>query len=526
MKRALVLSLSIVSGLALGCAATKPLPDRSTAVAPSGVGAAFAPPAAPAPAKFGGEVVKVASPSMPVVSFRIAFQAGSIDDPKGKEGLTALTARLMADGGTEELTSAQLLERFFPMAAGIGVELGKELTVFEGQVHRDHVEAYLPLLAAALTRPRWDPKELERLREDSIQGIEKGLRSSDDEELGKQALTGLLWNGHPYGHFELGTVTGLKAITLEDAQAQAKRVFTRDRMLVGVAGPVDDALVERLQAALVGLPEKGAPLVALPAPASAGPKVLLVEKDSGSTAISMGYPYALRRGHPDYYPMMVAVSALGEHRQFIGRLMKELRVKRGLNYGDYAYVEHFEQAGWGTYPAVNIGRRQQEFTIWLRPVAAENGLFAIRGALWTAQRLVEEGITQEELETVRGFLRGYTLLWEQTPMRRLGYAIDDRFYGTEGHLAGFRDALETMTVEEVNAAIRRWLRPEELRIVAVVKDAEGLRRAMAANAPSTIAYAAEAVDEALLADDARFSRLELGLSPEQVEIVPVERLFE
>jgi zinc protease len=293
-----------------------------------------------------------------------------------------------------------------------------------------------------------------------------------------------------------------------------------------VGGAVDAPVVGALQTGLAALPEKGADLVALPAPKLDGPKALLVQKNAESVAISMGYPYALKRGDPDFYPMMVAGSALGEHRQFNGRLMRALRVTRGLNYGDYAYVEHFAQAGGGTYAALNIGRRQQDFSVWLRPVSPENDLFAVRAALQQIEKFRTEGMTQEELNSTRGFLEGYSLLWQQTPMRRLGYAMDDVINGTPGFLDGFRQSLPAMTLEQVNAALRRWIRPEELRLAIVTRDAAGLRQRILQNAPSPTKYVAENPSADVLAEDQTFIARPLGLTADKIEVKPVTELFE
>src|SRR5207247_7980097 len=111
------------------------------------------------------------------------------------------------------------------------------------------------------------------------------------------------------------------------------------------------------------------------------------------------HPSQLSRRHPDYAAMVVAMSAFGEHRQFNGRLMHDLRALRGLNYGDYAYVESFVQEGWGTFVEPNIARSHQLFSIWLRPVEHKNRLFAIRAALWEVERLARDGLTDEEVES-------------------------------------------------------------------------------------------------------------------------------
>ena len=164
----------------------------------------------------------------------------------------------------------------------------------------------------------------------------------------------------------------------------------------------------------------------------------------------MGFSWDVRRGDPDFPALVVAVSALGEHRQGAAfRLFEELREIRGLNYGDYAYPEHFVQAPGGALPAVNHPRSYQEFTVWIRPVEPQHRLFAIRAALYEIDRWAKQGLSQEELDRVKQFLAGYTLTFDQTDARKLGYALDDRFYGLE------RPWLETLRARDRRAEARR-----------------------------------------------------------------------
>jgi zinc protease len=260
-------------------------------------------------------------------------------------------------------------------------------------------------------------------------------------------------------------------------------------------------------------------------PGGLGPKVLLVEKEADSTAVSIGYPWELSRRHPDYPAMFLAMSAFGEHRQFNGRLMRDLRGARGLNYGDYAYVESFIQESGTNLVEPNIARSHQLFSIWLRPVENKNRLFAIRAALWEARRLASGGLRDDEVERTRQFLAGYTWLYTQTDSRRLGYALDERFYGTPRFLDGLREKMAKLGAAEVNAAIKRWIDPGRLRVAVVTKDAESLRRAMLADAPSPIAYDAPK-PKAILDEDREIERLPLGLGDKDVALVKVDELFE
>src|SRR5262245_54717501 len=72
------------------------------------------------------------SPSDPLVAFRVVLAAGSQDDPPGKEGLAALTASMVAEGGSKSLTYQQILAAFYPMAATLEGSCYKEMTTYAG----------------------------------------------------------------------------------------------------------------------------------------------------------------------------------------------------------------------------------------------------------------------------------------------------------------------------------------------------------------------------------------------------------
>ena len=136
-------------------------------------------------------------------------------------------------------------------------------------------------------------------------------------------------------------------------------------------------------------------------------------------------------------------------------------------------------------------------------------------------------MTQEEFDLTRSFLTKYILHFAVTTAQRLGYAMDDRFYGIggEGHLARFAQRLQELTLEEVNAAIREHLQYDNLKIAIVTGDAEGLRTALTDDTPSPIEYAQEMPEE-VLAEDAVISTLPLGISEDRIYTVPVESMFQ
>jgi zinc protease len=484
-----------------------------------------------------GDVRMLALPptQKPMVTIALRFTTGAVDDPQGKAGITALAARVMSEGGTESLDARSLLVALFPLATSVDARVDKELTTFSATVHRDNLDKLLPILLDVVVHPRWDPREFARLREAAVIDVEKRLRQGDDENLGKEALSELMYRGHPYARLTEGHVGELKAMTLDEVKAHAARVFSVDRLTVGVAGGYPAGLPERLASALATLPRKGAERIAIPQQRPHGPRFLLVEKQADATAISCGFPWQLSHADPDWPALSVARSAFGEHRQFNGRLMQRLREQRGLNYGDYAYIEYFEQQG-GNAATAELGRarQQQDFTIWLRPVQNENRLFALRAALYELGRSLEaEPFGDEEVQQTKGFLDGYMLLFDQTDARKLGYALDGDFLGTTEFLRRWRAAVRDVSTAEVNAAWKKWIKPEAVECVLVGPGMNDVKRALLSDAETPMHYQKDAQGNVpekpkdLLEQDRAVNRTSFGARGEQdVVIVPVEQVFE
>jgi zinc protease len=256
--------------------------------------------------------------------------------------------------------------------------------------------------------------------------------------------------------------------------------------------------------------------------------VTIVAKPGPSTAISFGVPMDVLRGSRDFYALSIARSWLGEHRNSFSHLYQVIREARGLNYGDYAYIEKFPRGGQLTMPPTGAGRRAQLFEVWIRPVQEKNGLFALRAALREVEALTEKGMTKEQFEAARKFLRKYALHFAETTEDRLGYAVDDRFYGipaTPGHLAKFRAMMDELTLEDVNTAIRKHWKLDNLRIAIVTEHADALRDALVKGDPSPCDYGAESKAAEILEEDKAIASHPLRIPASNVQVVPVEKMF-
>jgi len=472
------------------------------------------------------QVVELPVRDDPTVSFRIWLKVGSQDDPPGKEGLASLVGDVLAEGSTQRNRYEKILDLLFPLAGSYSASVSAEMTVMAGRIHKDNLERYYPLLVEAILEPAFKQEDLDRLKSQTLNYLENTLRYAGDEELGKAVLYNAIFAGTPYGHVSEGTIASVRGITLEDVRGFYQRHYTRDNVVIGIGGGYGKETLDRLRADLGRLAPGKPPEVPPPEPKPIrGRQVVIVEKDAQATAISLGFPIGVLRGSREWYALAVANSWLGEHRNSSSHLFQVLREVRGLNYGDYSYIEHFPGGGHLQMPPQNAARRRQIFEIWIRPVPNEARHFALRAALRELKLLVERGLSEPQFELTRGFLGKYVLHYAPTTMERLGYALDDRFYGVDGsHLERFRRTMGEVTLEEVNAALRRHLKVENVQIAIVTRDAKGFRDALVAEAPSPYTYPTPKPDS-VLEEDRQIGTFPLGIKAEDVKIVPVGELF-
>jgi zinc protease len=195
-----------------------------------------------------------------------------------------------------------------------------------------------------------------------------------------------------------------------------------------------------------------------------------------------------------------------------------------MNYGDYAYIEAFPRGMFQFFPDPNLARRAQIFEIWIRPVVPENAHMALRIAIAELDKLVTDGLSQEDFERTRDYLRKNVYVMTATQDQQLGYALDSKWYGIGEFTSTMRAELGKLTRDDVNAAIRKHLSAKNLSVVIITKDAKGLQEKLISDAFSPIKYDAEKPKE-LLDEDRMIGARKLGISPESLRITPVEEVF-
>jgi zinc protease len=457
--------------------------------------------------------------------FEVLVRAGSAHDPVGQEGIAYLTAQLLRQGGAGGRSPEAVEEALVALGAEIEVIVDREMVAFRTTCMAEDAQAVAALLGDMLVAPGLDADVFERIGSESSAWLERGI-VQNDEALGDAVMDAWLYEGHRYGHPTRGRQGVVDVLTIDDVSAFMAKRYIRPSVVLGVAGAVPGAVVASLVDRLSETPSQLYQDVTPRAvPKLSGRSMLIVEKPTDATGIHFGQGTGLHRSHADWPAMLLAITALGEHRQSHGRLYQGLREDRGLNYGDYAYIEHYVQADWSARQHTGTGRVQNAFSVWIRPVGASNGPFALKAAVRLVESWVEDGLSQEEFTRMQTYLSSRIALWATDPGRRLGWSTEAILMGWPDPIADLPERVRALTLATVNQTIQRHVDPKSLNIVVVTGDGAAFRDAIIEEGLTPIVYdgSSPKSESDQAREDATIAASVVGV--DGVEIIATEELF-
>jgi zinc protease len=157
-------------------------------------------------------------------------------------------------------------------------------------------------------------------------------------------------------------------------------------------------------------------------------------------------------------------------------------------------------------PQTGVPRHSNYFSIWIRPVQIAEGLkqqyselkdiqtghavFSLKLALREMDNLIRNGLSKEDFEATRTFLRSYNKLYVQTPEKRLGFLMDSRFYGRTDYIKEMDALLAKLTLADVNNAIKKYWQTKNMFISIVTDDSEAptIKKALEEGAVTPMSY--------------------------------------
>jgi zinc protease len=401
----------------------------------------------------GAVLLVLENAATPTVSVCGSLRAGSYFEPKDKPGLARITAEMLKRGthrrGKLELAGA--LER-------VGADIEFDADAFAVRISARSLSQDFPALASTLAEmlrePAFPGEELEKLKQQTIAAIRE--QQADTRWRAYERLTQTLFDEQNpfYTHAGERLVESVGSITVEDVRGFYEKFYGGRSLILSVAGDVRGGeAVGVLRDALEGFagPENVDVNVTDPEPPEGARREFVIVKDKANVDVLLGTAAPLRRDASDYYAAVLANRALGEST-LSSRLGLQVRDVEGLTYGIASRFRAPSLAAGPWYIAVSVN-----------PSNIER---AIDSALGVLREYVEHGIRPEELDDEKSSAIGSFKVSLSTNAGLAAALWNAEFYrlGLD-YVERYPELVRAVTVEQVNAAIRKYFRPDRLTVV-------------------------------------------------------------
>jgi zinc protease len=414
----------------------------------------------------GLQLILVENHELPIVSFSLAFPAGSRYDPPGKEGLAELTAELLTKG-TPSRTADQIAAAIEGVGGSLGASAGADWFTVSSTVLTDHVQLALELLADVLLNATFPQSEFDLAVKRFQSQLQ--LEKSDPGALAGRFFARELYGDHPYGRSM--TENSLAALTREDVVQ-----FARSRLRPGgayliVAGDMTlRGARDVLQRHLGGWTGSPPPAAADPQPPAARPtQILLVHRPGSAQSNILVGNLAMGPRDPIYYAITVGNRILGGGTD--ARLFQILREQKGWTYGAYSSVSRRLSTG---FFSANTE---------VRTAVTDSALIELLAQL---RRFRTELVADSELAAAKGYLIGSFPRTIETPQQIASQVTTVKLLGLgDDYLRTYRERLAAVTAQDIRDAARRLIRPDSAAIV-VVGDGEAIYDKLVRIAPVRI----------------------------------------
>jgi len=385
-----------------------------------------------------------------VLSLTVRRGAGMVDPQQA--GLAAFTAEVMERGAGERdaLALAQAVDE---IGASLSVSSGWDsMRVAVSGLSRD-LDALMEILADVALRPRFDPEEAKKARDETLAGLEQA--KDDPQTLAHWYTSRVLFEGHRYGVPLPGAPMTVARLEAGAARQLHERVFLPNNAVFAASGDVDaDEILERVGRALGtwqpgDVPDAGAPT---PRETPRARTVLVVDRPDLVQAHIMIAHEGIARTDPDRIAASIMNSVLGGSG-FSSRLVSSVRAEAGLAYGVYSGFSLRRQP---SLFFVYTSTRVPEVRRVLDLVLAE------------LERMRTDPPSKRELSEAKTYAVGSFSLGLETSDAVMDGLVDLDVYGLpEDSLDTYRARVRAVSLEDAALMAKRLLHPERAAIVLV-----------------------------------------------------------
>ena len=401
----------------------------------------------------GLKVVVFEDKRLPLVSYRLAFKTGEINDPNGSTGLTsALTT--MLNEGTKTRSSKQLAEEIERLGASVSASASEDNTIIAASALSLYSSDVFRLMADMVLNPSFPENELALYKKNTIENLK--YQRSQPAFLADEQMSKIIYGTHPYG-IASPSAADVEKITREKLMAFHDKMFTANNATLIVVGDVNrDSLLKEIKDSFGNWKKGTAEAMKFSTPPVRTATTLTVVDRPGSLQSNIVLAnLAIDRSNPDYFPVLVMNKILGEGGS--ARLFMNLREAKGYTYGAYSRFDTKRLAG-------NFQATAEVRT----PVTGDS----LKEFFYELNRIRNEKVSEKELRDAKSFLMGVFPLRAETQEGLTNLLVSQQLFDLPAdYLQTYRDKVNAVTLEDVERVAKKYIAPDKIAIV-IVGDAE------------------------------------------------------
>ena len=380
-----------------------------------------------------------------VTSIDFVVLAGSVHDPKGKEGLTSLAFDALLRG-TKTKSRDEFANSIETLGGSISASTGFLRSWISLSVINENVAPALELLAETMTSPGFRTTEFSQLHKERLAQLDQA-RSSPPRVLFR-AVREAMFRGTPLSHSPDGTIDSLKRVKLADARALIARQIVDGNVVVAVSSKLPkEAVKQQIEATFARLSQgPPSPVPAMHFPKVSGRHLVILERKGLTTVPASIVHGTVGSTYPRLPELGIGNFILGGSMS--SRLFNVLRNENGWTYGAQSSFQQFDQ------PRKYGG----SFSIYTFP-ASEHAMKAIPRAVELYHDFEQKGLTPEELEFAKNSLVN-------------SYAFEFVSAGSRlsGRLAEALDGVPYLSIDEYAKRVRGMSQAEVLAVIHEAHD--------------------------------------------------------
>ena len=338
----------------------------------------------------GTRVVMEKIPYVQSVAIGIWVKAGAVNEEARYAGVSHYIEHMMFKG-TETRSAREIAADIDKIGGQMNAFTGKEATCYYVKVLRENFEKGAEVLLDMLNHSVFDKEEMKKERQVICEEIKMTQDQPDD--LAHDTIGEMMFSGDPLGNSIIGTPTSLNRISRRVLTEYKDAQYTRDSIVVAVAGNLDeDAVCASLRA------EKSVP-VRQETPYERKCRVLVKDIQQSHLCLATR---AIALDDSRYYAFSILNNVMGGSMS--SRLFQNIREEKGLAYSVYSMLSAYSTNGYYTiYAGVSHDKIHR----------------AIDGIREELEVLGRHGITEEELSASREQLKSSYIFGQENVASRM-----------------------------------------------------------------------------------------------------------